>query len=131
MSTSKVTSITIGTNVKLTRSIASGPSLSTMTLMDDVVSVAFESYSEGQINLAPGISEYPLLTGSELVILTSDNPINVTFTQDGQPLQTVSQTTRFSIEGQAGVNIVLSNTSETKTARVSFLTTNKPPVVQA
>lgn len=128
MSISQIKQISIGLNVKLTRILGQGPSTQTTTLMEENQLVNFESYSEGSVVLEMGVSNYPLLQDSELVLLQSDLPIDVII-NPGEAQVVIPSTRRFSIDSSDGVSIHLSNLSETEKARVSFLTTNKPTPV--
>lgn len=125
MSTSPVTQIAINTNVRMIRALKGGPSTTTNTLLDDSQIIPFESYSEGSVIIGPGTANYPLLPSSELVLISSDKPVDVIMNL-GESQILIPATKRFSIDSVAGVSIRISNTSETDSAVVSFLTTNKP-----
>lgn len=123
--TTKPTQISIGQTVTMVRPIGNGPALQTQKVIDDTVTVPFDSYQQGLQLVGPGVSNWPLIAGAQLIILVSDNPIDVTIDLEKPSMRVIENTKRLTIEMPADVTIHVANNSSTLTAQVDFVTVSK------
>jgi len=67
--------------IKITRKVdlikSLGSTSRTIELQSREIEIPYESYGEGEINLANGISDFALLGDHELVLLECDDPFEV------------------------------------------------------
>ncbi|AUR83123.1 hypothetical protein NVP1031O_141 [Vibrio phage 1.031.O._10N.261.46.F8] len=114
--------IKLSTKASIVSLIGAGPTTQTLDMVEQEYTVEFDGYSQGQQKVADGVAGVVIVNSANMVLIASDQPLNMTVTVGSSSPFTIPSTKRFSYQSTEVVKIELENASGTE-ANVDYITT--------
>ncbi|CAH9015933.1 conserved hypothetical protein [Vibrio phage 150E35-1] len=114
--------IKLSTKASIISLIGAGPSTQSLDMVEQEYTVDFTGYDQGQQKIADGTANVVVVNAANMVLIASDQPLNMTITIGSSSPFTIPATKRFSYQSTGLVKVELDNDSGSE-ANVDYIST--------